>query len=797
MVKLLFRVAASVVILAVALMLILWASVRASLPDIEGAVTVAGLTAPATIARDRFGIPVITAETRSDLAFATGYAHAQDRFFQMDLIRRQAAGELSALFGAAAVDIDKRYRLHRFRDLARAVLDAARTADRQVLERYAMGVNAGLDSLDARPFEYLLLREDPEPWAAEDTVLVVYAMFMQLNDSRARKDVRRGFAHRVLPSEVYDWLYPQGTPWDAPIMGDARDVAPFPSAEVYSVRDMTIDVPAARERGGAPLDGSNNWAVGGALTGTGRAMVSNDMHLGLSVPNIYYQARLVQAGGSPRDVTGVSLPGTPFVVAGSNRHIAWGYTNSYGDWSDAVVLQPGVSPGTYRTADGDLPFREYVHRIVVKGGEPLDYVVRETVWGPVDETVRYPDGEIAISWLAHRPGAVNLRIMELETAKTVNDALAIANTMGMPPQNFVVGDAGGNIGWTIAGQIPVKADYDAMVPADWSEGGGWTGWRAAYEYPRVVNPASGRIWTANARVADAEALEVIGDGGYDLGARARQIRDGLLARDSFSPADMLAIQYDDRAVFLGRWRGLLLRILDDEAIDGNAALAEYRRLVDEWVPRASPGSVGYRLVRGFRLDVKAKVFAGLIAPAAETYDEPVEFLESNQIEAPLWQLVTEQPAHLLPANFASWDALLLAAVEENLRWLTDRFDSPLADRNWGEYNTARIQHPLSRAIPQLADWLDMPADRLNGDSNLPKAQGRAFGASERFSVSPGDEENGLMHMPTGQSGHPMSDFYRAGHDNWVHGEPSPFLPGEAAFTLTLEPSDGTLTTDGN
>ena len=795
MMRVLFRIAASVIVLAVTLMLVLWAYVRASLPDIEGSVTVAGLDAPASIERDKQGIPVITAATRTDLAFATGYAHAQDRFFQMDLIRRQAAGELSAVFGAIAVDTDKRYRLHRFRDLAREVLDASSDADRKVLEHYARGVNAGLASLGAKPFEYLLLREDPQPWTAEDTVLVVYAMFMQLNDSRARKDVRRGFAHRALPQEVYDWLYPQGTPWDAPIMGDARDAAPIPAPDTYSIRDWTIDVPPARERGGPPLDGSNNWAVAGSLTETGRAMVSNDMHLGLSVPNIYYQARLVQTGEPVRDVTGVSLPGTPFVVAGSNRRIAWGYTNSYGDWSDAVLLRPGDSAGTYRTASGDMPFREFVHRIEVKGGEPVEFRVRETVWGPVDDTVSYPDGEIAISWIAHKPRAVNLRIMALENATSVNDALAIANTMGMPPQNFVVGDADGNIGWTIAGQIPARAGYDPMVPVDWSDGDGWTGWRTPEEYPRVVNPANGRIWSANARVADAAALALIGDGGYDLGARARQIRDGLLARNSFVPADMLEIQYDDRAVFLGRWRELLLGVLDDETVGDDAGLAEYRRLVDEWIPRASPDSVGYRLVRGFRLDVKAKVFAGLIAPAADQYDTPVEFLESNQIEAPLWQLVSEQPLHLLPANFDSWDDLLRAAVVENLRWLQSNYDSPLAERAWGEYNTARIRHPLSGAIPRLSGWLDMPADRLNGDSNLPKAQGPAFGASERFSVSPGDEENGLMHMPTGQSGHPMSDFYRAGHDNWLRGEPSPFLPGEAAFTLKLEPAGGTLSAD--
>ena len=179
-------------------------------------------------------------------------------------------------------------------------------------------------------------------------------------------------------------------------------------------------------------------------------------------------------------------------------------------------------------------------------------------------------------------------------------------------------------------------------------------------------------------------------------------------------------------------------------------------------------------------------------PVQAAYDEPVDLRISNQFEAPLWQLVTKQPIHLLPGNYASWNGLLVAAARENIAWLRTNFEGPLADRSWGEKNTAAIRHPFSRALPLLSDWLDMPQSAMSGDSNLPKAQGSSFGASERFSVSPGDEEHGLMHMPTGQSGHPMSDFYRKGHDDWLYGRPSPFLPGDAAYTLTLVPADGKM-----
>lgn len=788
--RIIVRIAAFAALLLVVVVAAAWVAVRGSLPELEGEVNVAGLSSTATIARDASGIPVITASSRTDLAFATGYAHGQNRFFQMDGIRRQAAGELSALIGAATIEIDKAFRFHRFRDRAAAVLAASSPEEIAILQAYADGVNAGLESLDSRPFEYLLLRSEPEPWQIEDSLLAVYAMFVQLNDSRARKEIRRGRAFGVLSPELYAWMYPQGTPWDAPLQGDARPVAPIPGPDVVSLRGVPDTAPPANEVGRPPLNGSNNWAVSGALTESGRALVSNDMHLGHAVPNIWYRARLVQTGDNPRDVSGVTLPGSPFVIAGSNTHVAWGFTNSYGDYTDAVLLRPGEQEGTYKTPDGDREFDVYTEVIEVKGGDDVEFEVRETIWGPVREGIDYPDGEIAVSWIAHNPEAVNINLIQLETVRSSEQALNIANTMGTPPQNFVTGDAGGNIGWTIAGKIPTKTGFDPQLPADWSAGAGWTGWVAPEDYPRVYNPESGRIWTANSRVVDGDDLNIVGDGGYDLGARTQQIRDGLFAKETFTPADMLAIQYDDRAVFLAPWRDLLLETLSDDVIAGDEQLAEYRGHIENWIPRATPGSVGYRLVRAFRLEVMQRLFYALTTPVRDALGEDIELRRSNQFEAPLWAVVTQQPEHLLPADYENWDAFLVAVVRANLDYFSEEYSGTLADRRWGEVNTARIRHPMSRSVPFLAEYLDMPAEELNGDSNLPKAQGPSFGASERFSVYPGDEANSVLHMPTGQSGHPLSDFYRAGHDDWVKGRVSPFLPGDAAYTLTLLPESG-------
>ncbi|MCH9695024.1 MAG: penicillin acylase family protein [Gammaproteobacteria bacterium] len=785
--KILLRLIVGATSLLILVAVLAWFTLRASLPELDGEMTASGLVDTATIERDAAGIPLITARNRRDLALATGFAHGQDRFFQMDLIRRQAAGELSEIVGPATVSVDKRYRFHGFRSKAQAVLAGHTAEQRALLQAYADGVNAGLSSLGTKPFEYYVLSAEPQPWLAEDSILAVYAMFMQLNDSRASKEVRRARLRNVIPAEVYEWMYPDGTSWDAPLMGAARQALPIPGPDILSLRGVADYAAPSAERGRYPLRGSNNWAVSGALTPSGRAIVSNDMHLGLNTPNIYYRARLVVDGRDFRDVSGVTLPGAPFVIAGSNTQIAWGYTNSYGDYTDAVLLVPGSAEGSYKTPRGELRFEVRKELISVKGQEPVAYEVRETIWGPVLDDSEDEDGEMAVSWIAHNSDAVNLNLIKLETATSVQEALDIANTMGMPPQNFVTGDAGGNIGWTIAGKIPAKSGFDARLPADWSVEPGWLGWVPADEYPRIVNPESGRIWTANARVVDAQALAIVGDGGYDLGARATQIRDGLFDRETFTPDDMLAIQYDDRALFLTRWQELLLAVLSDERVAADSQLLEYRRLVAGWIPRAVPESVGYRLVRAFRLEVERRFFYALSAPAREVFGDDVSLRVSNQFEGPLWSTVTQQPEHLLPGEYANWDDFLFAAVQTNLSYFNENFDGPLSERSWGEVNTAAIRHPLSRSIPLVGDFLDMPQDLLGGDLDMPKAQGPAFGASERFSVSPGDEANSVLHMPTGQSGHPLSDFYAAGHQDWVDGLSSPFLPGTASHTLTLRP----------
>ena len=303
----------------------------------------------------------------------------------------------------------------------------------------------------------------------------------------------------------------------------------------------------------------------------------------------------------------------------------------------------------------------------------------------------------------------------------------------------------------------------------------------------MLNPPAGRIWTANNRVVGAAALAAIGDGSPDRGARAQQIRDQLFALGprAATERDMLAIQLDDRALFLTRWRDLLLESLGPQAVAGNARRAAFRTQVERWKPRASVDSAGYLLVRTFHETLERRIFDALTVPARRT-DATLELEVPRQFEEAVWELATRQPTHLLDPHFASWREFLLDVVDQSLDEVGERcVDATLAACTWGTVNSTRIRHPLSRAMPGLSRWLDMPRQPMAGDHDMPRVHAPGFGASERLAVSPGHEAQGYLHMPGGQSGHPLSPYYRAGHDAWVEGRPLPYLPGPAVHRLTL------------
>lgn len=793
-----------------------------SLAQLDGEARVPGLGAPVQITRDRLGIPTITASSRTDLARAVGFLHAQDRFFQMDLQRRQPAGELAALVGAAALPADRAQRAHRFRHIATEAFARASAEYRAELEAYAAGVNAGLAALGAAPFEYLALGVDPAPWRPEDSMLTLIAMAVTLQGTQWEYERTLGTLAARLPQPMFDFLAGRASDWESPIAGAPHPVPPVPPSSVFEIRSgqryfgtdavaqapgkvaRTSAAPVPAEPGpSAPLPwwarlpreeeatlGSNNWAVSGARSTTGSAIVANDMHLRLAVPNIWYRATFVVpdevTAGVTRTMSGVTLPGGPQLIVGSNGDIAWGFTNSGGDWSDLVVVEPAPDdPSKYQAPGGPRAFDVHRETIDVKGAAPVVIDVRWTIWGPVIGR-DHLDRELAIRWVTHDPAVVATDPARIARARSVDDAMVLAVGASAPAQNLLVGDRAGRIAWTIYGAIPRRVGFDGGIPTSWADGTRrWDGYLGVDEHPRVVDPPDGRLWTANARVVGGEMVARIGDGGYSDGIRAWMIRDRLSALDRAAERDLFDVQLDNRSVFLDRWRDVLLGVLTPDAAAQSPARAEARRLVDTaWTGRASADSAAYRLVRSFRLTVSRMALDALTAQVRAAVPE-FDYTTIRRLEGPLWRLVHERPAHLLDPAYRTWDAFLLAALDRTLEPLAR--DGALAARTWGEANAADISHPLAAAVPWLGRWLNMPRDPLPGDVYTPRVLAPRSGASERFVASPGHEAGAILHMPGGQSGHPLSPHYADQQRAWVAGDPLPLLPGPAVHTLTLHP----------
>lgn len=788
---------------------IVWLLLKASLPWLDGQFELLGLSVPVQIERDNNGYTTITAKNRLDMARATGYAHAQDRFFQMDLLRRSSAGELAALFGKRALSFDQQRRVHRMRARAARVLETMTSEELALLQAYSDGVNAGLNALRAPPFEYLLLRQRPEPWNLQDSILTVIAMYFDLQLSTVRQESQLAMLRDCMPPEMVEFLLPRGTQWDAPLIGQAITPPGIPVAEIFDSRLLNKQ---ASNTAINPLPdysnlldiehyviGSNNWAVSGALTDHGAAMVSGDMHLDLNLPHIWYRLRLVlnppegQVNDqTPFDISGVSLPGLPFIVVGSNRNIAWGFTNSYGDFLDLVSLRMDPSdPTHYLTTEGYEALKLVTERIEVAGSEPVQIVVKESRWGPVVDKDHMNQPRVW-RWVAHEPEAIGLNeFIQLETAETAEQAIQLAQRTGMPGQNFVVGDTHGNIAWTIIGIIPKRSPgFEGRMPEDWAASAvSWQGWAAAEDYPQLVNPSHNRIWTANGRVTSGEQLAVLGDGGYALGARAKQIRERLMALEQADEASLSQIQLDDEAVFLARWRRQLLALLDTTALAGNQYRQQLRTAVLNWSGHAAVDDAGYRLVREYRDHLRRLVMHGLTAhcAAVENKDgQRQDFTGSWQVEGPLWQLVNQQPDHMLPVGFDNWRAVMLAAVDQLIVSATDQV-ADLREYHWGLRTQLRMAHPLASALPVVGNLLSMPSQSLPGDRDMPRVQGRSYGASQRMTVAPGHEEDGYLQLPGGQSGHPLSPYFAAGHADWAEGKPTPFLPGNSVHSLVLTP----------
>lgn len=774
----------------------IYSQLEGSLPILTGKTSVYGLINDVNIARDAQGIATISANNREDIAIATGFIHAQERFFQMDLLRKNSAGELSSLFGKITLEHDKSNRIHNFRKRANDILNNLPNNEVLLLTAYTKGVNAGLRALKSPPFEYLLLQQDPAQWREEDSILVIMSMYLDLQYAQGEREQTLATLYRTLGKDVFSFLNPQGSRWDSTIDNTDNNAQFSPSPLPKSFWPMTN---ASRESRSSVLSqttaekyqmeqipGSNSWAVSGKLSTTGSAMVANDMHLKLSVPNTWFRASFnYPLNPHQIKITGLTLPGTPLMVTGSNGNIAWGFTNSYGDSSDIIELETNKEKNQYLTPQGYKPFVLERHIIAVKGDEPTEHIVKETIWGPVIK--EKSDGTLLVyRWVAHDRQAVNFHAQALEYTKTTEEALTVATHSYIPQQNFIVGDSAGNIGWTIMGAIPQRSSSFGELPHSWANGDYfWQGYLSPAQYPKVFNPKQQRLWTANSRVVGGQMYNLLGNGGYALGARSSQIKKRLFAKEHFNEQQLFAIALDDKALFLEPWRDFILTsILNKVDLASAPQLLEVKDiLLSEKVLTASVNSVAYRIVRNFRLQLRDNIFSPLNDTLTNSYETFDFSTITHQIETPLWQLINEQPNNYNALAGKSWQQLFIDTLTQVITEMS--LNQPLSKATWGQKNISNIRHPLSKSVPLIGYWLDTPKIPLSGDSYMPKVQGHAFGASQRMVVSPGYEASGIMQMPTSQSGHPWSPYYQQGHSAWQKGIPSPFMPGKTKYELTL------------
>jgi penicillin G amidase len=762
----------------------------AAAPAPQETATLGGLAGPVAVAFDRFGVPSVRAASRHDALRALGYLTARDRLFQMDLMRRKSAGRLAEILGRGLVEADARQRVYGLSRAASAALARLPADQRADLEAYVQGVNGYLEGATALPFECGALGYRPEPWRAEDSLLVVLGMFQALGDSEEQERTRSVMA-KVLPPAVTTFLTADVDRYTRALLG-AQAPAP-PPLPVDELRALSARARREGERGAgllgekageAPL-GSNGWAVAGSKTADGRAIVANDMHLDLGVPNVWYRAQLRYADV---DVTGVVLPGAPIVVAGTNRHVAWGQTSLEGDVMDLVRLEiDSVRPGEYRTPSGWQKFETAREAIKVRGEADAEVEVKSTIWGPVLPRPLLGQA-VAVRWTALDPGAVDLGLMALDRARTLEEAVAAMNRAAGPANNALLAAADGRVAWTLTGRVPLRRGFDGSVSVSWADGrAGWGDYLAPDRLPRLVDPPAGFVVNANQRVSAGEGAPVLSHD-FGNGYRAYRIAERLAASPKVDEAALFRLQLDTRSEFFDAYRDVALGALDERALAGKPLLAEARRAIEAWDGKAeASGGVGLALLVRFRRLLADQAFSGWLGGCAAA-DPTFEFALSD-VDTPLLRVL--QARERVPPPAGDWGQFIASAVEKAAAEVKKRNGGKALDQlAWGEQNRVKVAHPLSEALGAAGQSLDMPADPLAGCGFCVRMAAGTMGASDRLVVSPGHEAEGLFHMPAGQSGEPRSPHYRDQQRAWVEGRPLPLSAGPAERTLTLAPGGG-------
>jgi penicillin amidase len=838
---------------------------RDNLPQLDGSLTVYGLAAPVTVDRDARGVPHIRAASLDDLVFAQGFVTAQDRLWQMDLLRRYAAGELAAILGPSGLGHDRLQRTLQLRTAAENAFVTLPADQKHWLEVYARGVNASIAAQhDRLPIEFRLLGYRPDPWDPRDSLLVELSMFQDLTTSFPDKLAREALAAHLPPQLIAD-LYPVGSWRDHPPGASIPDVT-SPQPEI---KDIPLDESQSKLRRPATgsissanllalmqtlalfhppcagcVAGSNGWAVSGSRTASGKPMLSSDMHLSLAVPELWYEADLEAPSPAPLTefhAAGVTLPGVPFVIAGHNAHVAWGFTNLGADVQDIYIEHTRGTPSgaQYQTPGGDwLPVRYRTEVIHVRGAADDTLSVPLTRHGNIDTpivTSIYP-GErrsLSLAWTIYDPANITDPFFLVDTASDWTAMLSAFSAWGGPAQNLMYADDQGHIGYHAVGRIPIRGDVNnpaplAPVPTDATAPDAaahqWAGYIPFDQLPQAFDPPDGVLATANARVTPdgyrypitldwkapyrTERIYKVLEAGAPNDSGATPSQAGQ-AKSLLTPADMLALQNDDFSEI-----DLVLAQRFAYAIDhatgplkNDKKLHQAADLLRAWNGHVDAGAPAPAIVNAARDAFWALLLVPRLLPQVAA--QLANGAELNKLHLPadaalvgnLWtaytwgerdsveeQLVTGTPARWLPAGYIDWNDFLAAVVQ---RGLNDAH-APRDLSTWqqGKAFPLDIEHPIFSHSAMVQRLIAVPTGTgpqpQSGDLTTVKQVGAAFGPSERFTADLSDPDRTTLNLVLGQSGNPASPWYMDQFQDWLHGRtyPLPFTPAAVQPTIT-------------
>ena len=756
-----------------ALLLWLLSIATSALPKIDGTVAVTGLSAPVSVSRDAHGVPTIDALTSDDLFFAQGYVTAQDRLFQMDLLRRAAEGELAEIVGEVAVKHDRQQRILGIRATAEKDAVNITPEDRQRFEAYSRGVNAYINShRNHLPVEFRILRYSPRQWSLQDSLAIAYQMVETLSISPKAALAREKILARLGPELTAD-LYVNSSWRDHPPSMPLRQVNTAPGVQPERIPGAVAseEVPELlrpwlqefmRDQP-APM-GSNNWVVSGAHTTTGKPLLSNDMHLGHQIPNLWYEAHL-RAGDF--DVTGVTLPGDPYVLVGHNRRIAWGCTNVGPTVEDAYV-ETFNQQGQYLTPQG-WKSPDVRHEVIhVKNKPDVSVDVQVTRHGPiVSELSPGETRKIALRWTLYE--GIRNPFFHVDSAQNWQQFRQALSEFDAPGQNLVYADVDGNIGYQATGRVPIRASGDGSLPVDGSnDAHEWVGYIPFNKLPSVLNPASGIIATANGRISpDGYPYSISVE--WEAPWRTDRIYGVLSSGRKFSPADMLGLEMD---IYSELDRFVADKLV--EAVDhGNIKPISLRAhtaidILRDWNGQMSANSAAPTIASHARDELMRLLLEPKLgAAAADESDNGLNWKSYHWMMETTWleNVLTQRPQRWLPPGFASYDELFAAAVEATVKNAPEE----LANWKWGPEHSVTIQNLVLGKIPIVRRWTGPGTQPQSGSEYTVKAAGRDYGPSERFTANLADFDSSTLNVVTGNSGNFLSPNYMDQWNAWYTG----------------------------